>query len=72
MQPETKFRKGDSVTGVKGATRYRVETAHCDGSYTVRALFHIDDAGNDRPGFLGFKYRVCGEVLRPLAAQVSA
>lgn len=65
------FTKGQSVTG-KGryaGTRYRVETCHRDGSFTVRAMFPIDAEGRDQPGFLGFRYQVSADALQPLPSK---
>lgn len=61
------FSKGQSVTdSVKAAYRYRVETCHRDGTYTVQALFAVDAQGKDVPGFLGYPYRVSGNTLAPI------
>jgi len=38
--------------------RSRVETVHRDGSYSIIALFYLDANGEDRAGYLGFRYRV--------------
>jgi hypothetical protein len=67
------FAKGDSVTdSAAAAYRYRVETVHRDGTYTVQALFALDEHGKDQPGFLGYRYRVSANNLAPLARTVSA
>lgn len=71
--PATKFTKGQSVVRSEGAdTRYQVLTVHRDGSYTVRAMFHLNEDGTDSSGFLGFKYRVDGSALAPVPAKQPA
>lgn len=68
-----KFRKGDAVTDVDRETRYLVERAHRDGSYTVRAMFGLRKDGTDRSGYLGYTYtHIPARALRPIAEQVSA
>ena len=63
-----KFKKGDNVFYVSNAgkgfpVRSRVETCHKDGSYTITALFRLDEAGDDQPAYLGDKFRIAGEDL---------
>lgn len=41
-----------------------IRSIHGDGSYTVEARHLLDDAGNRRPGYLGFKYRIEETDLR--------
>lgn len=51
------FRKGDSVANIERDVCYRVQTAHRDGSVTVKALFHLNPDGTDKSGYLGYVYR---------------
>lgn len=47
---QTVFYKSDRTLTIRG----RVECVHRDGSATVRALFMVDDRGEDRAGYLGY------------------
>jgi hypothetical protein len=38
--------------------RARVKSLHRDGMVTVTALFAVDSAGQDIPGYLGYNYRI--------------
>lgn len=53
------MKKGEALIYSTGSSevRARVETAHRDGSITVRAMFYQNN-GKDVPGYLGFKYRL--------------
>lgn len=48
----------------RDAVRARVSTVHRDGTYTITALFYVRADGSDVTGYLGYKYRIGGEVLR--------
>lgn len=73
MQTET-FTKGQSVTGqgLYARTRYVVLQRHRDGTVTVKAMFFLDEEGKDRPGYLGYKYRVDADSLVPLPVKQAA
>lgn len=54
------MKNGETVfysTG-RAMVRARVETVHRDATVSVKALFYVDDKGNDVPGYLGFKVRL--------------
>ncbi len=40
---------------------------HRDHSVTVTALFYVSSDGEDVPGYLGFKYRMWADDVRPAA-----
>lgn len=62
------YRKDDAVCDVDRETRYVVERAHRDGTYTVRAMFGLNKDGSDRAGYLGYRYRnIPASALHPLA-----
>lgn len=67
------FSKGQAVTATRdyASVRYRVERVHRDGTYTVRAIFALDEQGRDLPCYLGYKYRVGASVLTPLPNSTS-
>lgn len=60
-------RKGDTVfyTNSAGTFSARVESVHRDGTFTVTALFPVYDGKEVHGGYLGFKYRVDADILRP-------
>jgi hypothetical protein len=68
MAPQ--FKRNDFVTYTvrKQVISARIDRAHRDGTLTLTALFFRDDAGNDLPGYLGYRYRVSPDGLAPDAA----
>lgn len=63
------MQKGDTVFYSTGSAdvRARVERLHRDDSVTVTALFYVGSDGEDVPGYLGFKYRMWADDVRPAA-----
>lgn len=43
--------------------RARIRTCHKDGSFTIEAMFALDDNGKDIPGYLGYKYRIAASKI---------
>lgn len=59
------LRRGDTVTYTLKPgldVESLVKTVHHDGSVTIQARFFYE-AGQRRPGFLGYHYRVDSKVL---------
>lgn len=52
--------RADCGAPVEGIVRAR----HRDGTYTIEARHVLDGAGNRKPGYLGFRYRMYETDLR--------
>lgn len=57
------FKRNQTVAYRNGQIEARVERVHRDGTYTIKACFHLE-AGKRVGGWLGYRYRVSPAILR--------